>query len=151
MTSVLLGELIERAVLFEERLEQYYAQIRDESVDNGVRMLTYYLSRHRRHLEKALKDLNHDQIERINKIRLKYDIDFDPDRDIEIMKRPAADLKGNDLLEAAVAYDEKLVSLYRSIQNQPVTKEAEDLLNSLIRLEEKDIIMLKKKKAMNYF
>ena len=54
-------------------------------------------------------------------------------------------------LEAAVGYDAELVDLYKKILQQPLSTEAAVLIESLIRLEERDIIMLKKMIAMNYF
>ena len=54
MAIVSIADLLDRASQFEERLEKYYAAIRDESEDNGVRLLTYYLARHRQHLQDAI-------------------------------------------------------------------------------------------------
>jgi hypothetical protein len=151
MAIVSMKELLDRAGLFEKKLERYYASLRDESTDNGVRLLTYYLSRHRRHLEQALKEFSPEKIDKINNIKLKYDVEFHPERDFQLMTIPPQQVKGRDLLEAAVEYDGKLVGLYKSIVQQPLYEEAQELVQALIRLEERDIVMLKKMIAMDYF
>ncbi len=151
MAIVNIGDLLERAGEFEEMLGKYYAIIRDESNNNGARLLTYYLSRHRRHLQQALKDFNLGKIERIRRIKLKYDIDFQPEKEFHIMKTPPSEVRGQELLEAAVEYDQELIGLYKKILDQPLSTEATVFVESLIRVEERDIVMLKKMIAMNYF
>jgi len=146
-----MADLLDRAREFEDRLEGYYATLRDQSQDNGVRLLTYYLSRHRRHLQEALGDIDAADLARIRAIKLKHDVEFHPERDFRIIAVPVEEVKGKDVLEAAVDYDGALVGLYQTILNQPIYEEAAELLRSLIRIEERDIVMLKKMIAMNYF
>ena len=145
------ADLLDRAKEFEDRLESYYAELRDQSQDNGVRLLTYYLSRHRRHLQEALDNVGADELAHVRGIKLKHDVEFHPEKDFHVMEMPPEQVKGKDVLEAAVEYDETLVRLYKSILNQPLAKEAAELLESLVRIEERDIVMLKKMIAMNYF
>ncbi|MBN2552472.1 MAG: hypothetical protein JXB06_06865 [Spirochaetales bacterium] len=146
-----MADLLDRARDFEDRLESYYATLRDQSRDNGVRLLTYYLSRHRRHLQEALGNLCTGDLQRLRAIKLKHDVEFHPERDFRTMRTPVERVKAKDVLEAAVEYDAALVRLYQSILDQPVHEAAADLLRSLIRIEERDIVMLKKMIAMNYF
>jgi len=151
MAIVSIGDLLDRAGAFEERLAEYYAAIRDASKDDGVRLLTYYLSRHRRHLQQALKDFSAGEIERIRRVRLKYDIEFHPEREFHLMETPPREVKGQELLEAAAGYDTELISLYKKILQQPLNEEATAFVESLIHVEERDIVMLKKMVAMDYF
>jgi hypothetical protein len=146
-----IGDLLDKASEFESRLEKYYAAIRDESQDNGVRLLTYYFSRHRNHLNKALEGFDADKIGRIRKIKLKYNVEFDPEKAFHLLKTPPKDVKGQELLETSVEYDAELVSLYKKILKQPIGPEATVMVENLIRVEEKDIVMIKKMIAMNYF
>lgn len=146
-----IADLLKRAGEFEERLGNYYAAIRDGSQDNGVRLLTYYLSRHRRHLQEAVKGFSAASLEQIGKIKLKHDVEFQPGKDFSLMKTLPAQVKGRDILEAAVEYDATLIDLYKRILIQPLHQEARVLLESLIRVEERDIVMLKKMIAMDYF
>lgn len=150
MAIVSIGDLLDRAGASEERLEKYYAALRDASKDDGVRLLTYYLSRHRRHLQEVLKDFSAGEIERIRSVRLKYDIEFHPEKEFHLIET-SREVKGQALLEAAAGYDAELISLYQKILRQPLNPEATAFVESLIRVEERDIVMLKKMLAMHYF
>ena len=151
MAIVTIEDLLNRARRFEERLTQYYATIRDECQDNGVRLLTYYLARHRKHIDEGLAGFDAKQIARIGKIQLKYDIDFDPGRALAVMQTRPCDVTGQQLLDAAVEYDSILIELYKNILMQPISAEAQALVESLIRVEERDIVMLKKTMATHLF
>lgn len=151
MAIVNIGDLLDRAADFERRLEQYYAEIRDRSKDNGVRLLTYYLSRHRRHLPEVLKEYSPQVIEQVRKIELKQDIPFVPEKEFQAMGTAPDAVRGQELLAAAVKYDTALATLYREILEQPLIGQAQELFDSLIHVEERDIVMLKKMAAMNYF
>ena len=151
MAIVSIGDLLDRAGASEERLEKYYAALRDASKDDGVRLLTYYLSRHRRHLQEVLKDFSAGEIERIRSVRLKYDIEFHPEKEFHLIETSPREVKGQALLEAAAGYDAELISLYQKILRQPLNPEATAFVESLIRVEERDIVMLKKMLAMHYF
>ena len=151
MAIVTMKELFDRAADFERRLERCYADIRDNTSDTGVRLLTYYLARHRRHLDQALSELPAEAIQRVKKVQLRYDIDFHPEHDFRVIETPAAEIAAKELLDGAVAYDAQLIQLYESMLGQPIGEEATVLVEALVRLEEKDIVMLKKMLAMNYF
>ena len=147
MAIVSVGDLLDRATVFEQELEEYYTAIRDFGTNEGVKLLTYHLSKHRRHLQEALEDFSDDNIALIRSIKLKYDIEFK----LKIDKADPEDIKGTDLLEAASNYDAELIHLYKEIIQQPLSPEATTLFETLIRIEERDIVMIKKTIAMNYF
>jgi rubrerythrin len=151
MRGITFEELLKRAMEFERKLESYYAEIRDRTEDAGVRLLTYYLSRHRRHLEEATAALSPERREHIGMVRLRFDVPFEPDEVFKPMTTPPESVKSRELLDSAVRYDSTLVDLYRRILAQQVGPEAETFIESLVRLEEKDIVMLKKMLAMDYF
>ncbi len=147
MAIVSVGDLLDRAAAFEQELEKYYTVIRDVGTNEGVKLLTYHLSKHRRHLQEALENFSDDKIARIRSIKLKYDIEFK----LKIDKASPEDIKGQELLEAASNYDAELIHLYKEIIQQPLSPEATTLFETLIRIEERDIVMIKKIIAMNYF
>ena len=151
MSIVNVEDLFQRAAKFEELLEEYYVTIRDESTDNGVRLLTYYLSRHRRHLEQVLKNFSAADIAHVEKVQLKYDIDFSPEKAFQLIDTEPREVKGKQLLEAAASYDEALINLYKSVLKQPVGPLATTVFESLVRIEERDVVMIKKMIAMDYF
>ncbi len=86
--TVTFGDLLDRASAFEERVAHYYASIRDSSAGNEVRLLTYYLARHRRHQKHGLADLDADQKERFRAIEMEHDIRFVPEKSFAFSMRP---------------------------------------------------------------
>jgi len=144
-------ELLDRALEFEKQLENYYAEIRDTTQNEGVRLLTYYLSRHRRRLQQAIDQVHKNTIEHLFTIKFKYDVKFAPEKDFHPLNKSMLEIQGRELLEAAVNYDLQLTELYKKILEQPMNSEASTFVDSLIRMEEKDVVMLKKMIAMNYF
>ena len=151
MAIARIGNLLDRVADFERRLDRYYAEIRDQSKDNGVRLLTYYFSKHCRHLPEVLKEYSPEIIERVRKIELKRDIPFVPEKEFPAVGIAPDAVHGQKLLEAAVKYDTALASLYRKILEQPLLGKAQALFDRLIHVEERDIVMLKKMAAMNCF
>ncbi len=144
-------ELIERALEFERELEHYYAEIRDTTQNEGVRLITYYLSRHRRRLQQAIDNLQKGTLEHLFKVKFKYDIEFAPEKDFHPLNKAIPDITGDELLEAAANYDVQLIELYKKILSNPMNVEASSFVESLIRMEEKDVVMLKKMLATHYF
>lgn len=151
MAITSIGDLLGKASTFEEHLQERYAVLRDTTTDEGVRLLTYYLAKHCRRLEKALTEFGSAKIAKIREIKLKYDVDFDPERTFAILRVPAEEVRGPALLDAVVQHDAGLIELYGKIMEQPLGDEAKALFESLIRVEERDIVMHKKMIAMNYF
>jgi len=149
MASVTIEEILNRAREFEHRVEDFYATLRDTTSDNGVKLLTYYLSRHRRHIERALDALSARELHRVKAVRLKVDVPVE--RPEELLSTPPERVNGSALLSMAIEYDGRLIDFYKRVGEQAVGEEAERLIDSLVRLEEKDIVMLKKMAAMSYF
>ena len=151
MAIVTIQELLNRAEEFEVKIEQYYARIRDETDNNGVKLLTYYLARHRRHAERVLADFDDKIISHVEKVQLKYDVALSPEEEFGLFDADPASIGSEQLLDTAVAYDAALIGLYKSVLNQPIGNEAVSVFESLIRVEERDIVMIKKMIATNYF
>jgi hypothetical protein len=151
MAIVSIGQLFERAEAFEQKLEEYYAEIRNESEGDGVRLLTYYLSKHRHHLNEALENFTAEQIAKVKAVKLKYDVEFDLEKHFHLMKTAPKEVTGAGLLKSAISHDAELITLYKTILEQPLGEETHTFLESLVRVEERDIVMLKKTLAMNYF
>jgi hypothetical protein len=151
MAVITVGELLDRALQFELRIEQYYADVRDKSANNGVRLLTYYLARHRQHQELALRELSRKELERLRKVEMEGEADLSPLEQFPLLDTAPSKVSGSQLLEAALRYDGALAGLYRSILGRDLSGEARDALQALIRIEERDMMMLKKMVAMHYF
>ena len=151
MAFVSIGEILDKAADFEINLEAYYIRIRDNTLNNGVKLLTYYLSRHRRHLQEAFENIEKTELQKVRKVKLKYEIDFYLNDELHPMTTPETIVTGEELLKTAVTYDQKLIDLYTKIRDQPISKEAMSIIDSLISIEQKDIVMLKKTMATNYY
>ena len=151
MAIVTIDELFRRAEDFEMRIERYYASIRDETEDNGVKLLTYYLARHRRHLAQVLKDFDRAVVIKVREVKLKYDIDFSPEREFQLLESDPKKIGSAELLDAAAAYDASLIDLYKKILDQPIGEQAKMVFENLVKVEERDIVMIKKMIAMHYF
>ena len=151
MSIVTIDELFQRAQNFEEKLEGFYERIRDESEDNGVRLVTYYLARNRRHLQRVLDDFKPDDVAKVKNVKLKYDIEFSPDKVLNVTAIEPQSIKAHHLLEIAADYDTALIELYKSILKQPIGEISSSLIESLLKVEERDVVMIKKMIAMDYF
>ena len=148
---VTVEDMLARAQDFERRLEAYYADLRDRSTVDGVRLLTHYLARHRRHLPDALGSYSRSELGQLGKVPLKCDdTDFDPAKCFE-GKRVPSNVTGDELLGVAIGFVENLITFYRWLVVQPMGEEARGLFQSLLQIEEKHVIELKKIRAMHYF
>lgn len=151
MAIITVGDLLDSVEAYEQRLEAYYVSIRDESENNGVRLLTYYLSKHRRRLRTALADLDSGEVSHLRRIELKYADAPTLDKEPHPMETPPTEVTGEELLGAAVDHDTMLIGLYKRVLEQALIAEAKAFFEALVRVEERDIVMLKKMLAVHYF
>ncbi len=150
MPVITVNDVLKRAEEFEQMLADYYAGLSRRTTREGVRLLTQYMSRHRVRISQALGRFPHDSARRIRTTPLKYAPQAADCRCFEKVVLPP-NPGAAQVLDAAVAFDECLISLYRHVLRQPVTEEVKMLFESLVRSEERDEIELKKIKAMDYF
>lgn len=151
MASITLGEVLSRVEKFEERRARFYADVRDQSSDNGVRLLAYYLARHRRNQERVFDDLQSQDVDKARHIRIPRDAPAFPDADPLLRQVSPGKASGRDLLNAAISYNTQLVRLYASILMVPQSLDATFLILSLIKIEAEDIQMLEKMSDSHYF
>ncbi len=150
MAAVILGDLLDRAADFEQRVARCYAAIRDASPDHGVRLLTYYLARQGRRQGQGLEGLDPEQKDRIRAIEIETDIQFEPAKAFQAIDTPPEALVDTALIDAAIRYDRQLITLYRSILQQPLPDEAHAALEHLVEIEERDVVKLEKMMATHY-
>lgn len=151
MAMFQLGELLDQVSQFEERLTAFFTSLRDQSADNHVRLLTYYMARHRQHQQDALARLPAELIQQIRAITVTLDNTFRPEAAFYAMQIPHTELTGRQFLDAAVRYGEALVAFYRRILAEPLQAEAREMMASMVHTEQRDIAMMNKIIAMNYF
>ena len=150
MAVITIEDTLKHAERFEAMLADFYGEISEHSRREGVRLLTGYMSRHRIRIAEALDKLSPEQVHRICSAPLRYEPQAADCRCFERIKLPD-DATSASVLDAAVFFDECLVSLYRQVIQQPVDEEIRELFESLVRAEQRDEIQLKKIKAMDYF
>ncbi len=151
MAIATLGKLLDRCQHAEILLETNCSEIRDRTADNGVRMLTYYLARRRHHQKMALGGLDPVMLRRLRKVKLRSAVPIDRTDELRLPEFSPASVDGMMLIEAALSHDMKLTALYRSILQQPLKDDVRAVLEKLVLVEERDIGMLKKMRAMHYF
>ncbi len=150
MAIITIKDVLEHAERFEQMLADFYADLSEHSGREGVRLLTDYMSRHRKRIADALERRSPEQVQRICSTPLKYEphaADCNCFDRINLPDNASAAM----VLDAAVTLDECLVSLYRQVLQQSVDEGIRELFESLVRVEQSDEIELKKIKAMDYF
>ena len=150
MATVTVADVLEHAERFEQMLVGYYARLSEQSTREGVRLLTDYMSRHRRRIGKAMARLSSEQVKRVRSVPLRYEPQAADCRCFEATELLPG-TTATEVLDAAVTFDECLVRLYRQVLEQPVDEEIKELFESFLRAEQRDEIELKKIKATDYF
>jgi len=146
-----VGDVLDRVQELERRQIEMYAVIRDSATDDGVRLLTHYLARHKRHLPEAFSCFSPDQMKQIRRTPvLEEDVAIDADHYFK-GKTISADIKADTLLDCAIEYIQKLLDCFHHMSHQSLGEETLTLFDSLYKIEVKDIVELKKIKAMHYF
>lgn len=151
MATFTLGKLLDRVETFEDRLTIFYAAVRDHSKDNEAKLLIYYLVRHRKHQQQAFDNFEKRDLRVTRRIKLPGDIPFLPEAEQHLLQAKPTCVNGKTLLEAAMAYDTQLIQYYSRLLKATKDPVATSLIKSLIRLEQRHKLMLKKLIDMNYF
>ena len=150
MPVITIGDVLDHAEQFEEALADYYRDVSDKTTREGVKILADYMSRHRRHLTEGLAELPVAERARLNTTNLRYEPQAADCRCFNGVDL-APDATAQEVLDAAVLFDECLIRLYRQVLQQDVDQKVKDLFAGLVGREEQDEIQLKKIKAMDYF
>ncbi|MDD5674072.1 MAG: hypothetical protein PHC61_07915 [Chitinivibrionales bacterium] len=146
-----IGAILDKVQNLEKRQIDFYADLRDRTTNDGVKLLTYYLARHKQHFPSVMSCFNAEQIERIrNTPFLEEDELGNMEQFFQDESLPS-DAKADALLDRAIAFVQVLVTCFQHMADQPVGETSTQLFKSLYDLEVRDIVTLKKMKAMNYF
>ena len=147
MLAITIEEILGHIESFENSLTKFFERIHDETHDEGARLLTDYIARHRHRTLAALDKCPHEVIDRIKKLPLQYQPDIPGEHCFKEIKLPP-DASPLEILEAAIAFDQCLVQMYKQIASQPLAHEIKDLFENLSIYEEADEIDLKKIRQM---
>jgi hypothetical protein len=148
MTTLTLGSMLDRSARYEQGLESYYADLRDGCSDNGVRLLTYSLRR--QHQQQLLSQLSDGQLEDLRNTILEPVPELEAPWLDQLPVWPGGSMCGDDVLQEAIALRGGLISYYRAAYVQLSPGSALELLQTLIQVEERDIMMLNKMRDMRY-
>ncbi len=134
MSVLTLGDLLDRLQAFEARLEAYYADLRDRADRDGVRMLTYYLARHRKHLPSALECSSKSDIKSIRRTPCRYNGPaFEVAQCFRGKELPSS-TSAPELLDAAIGFAGILADVYRWVAGQSLGKKASSLFQTLLKI-----------------
>lgn len=150
MPVVTVADVVRHAEDFEAKLAEYYKGVAEQTTRDGVRILADYMSRHRRRISAALDKMPGAAVRRICCAPIR----FEPqgaDMHCFTGKDLPPDATAGDVLDMAIVFDECLIRLYRQVLNQDVDPEVREIFESLLRMEERSEIELKKMKALDYF
>ena len=150
MAIITIKNVLKHADQFEKMLADYYASLSDKTTREGVRLLTNYMSRHRIHIDAALKKIPESQVKQILSERIRYEPQGADMHTIEAFQLPI-NVTAAQFLDAAISFDESLITLYRQVIRQTNDEQIKLFFESLLHAEERDEIELKKIKAMDYF
>lgn len=147
MRAISIEKILAHVESFENSLTRFFTEISDKTHDEGARLLTDYIARHRHRTLAALSKLQVQQIEHIKKLPLQYQPDI-PGAHCFKEINLQLDATPLTILQAAIEFDECLVQMYHQIANQPVAHEIKELFESLEKYEQADEINLKKIRQM---
>jgi hypothetical protein len=142
MLAITIEEILGHIESFENSLTGLFERIHDETHDEGVRLLTDYIARHRHRTLAELERCSHQEIEHIKKLPLQYQPDIPGEHTIKAVKL-STDASPLEILKAAIEFDECMVKMYKQIASQPLAHEVKDLFESLTTYEMVDEIHLK--------
>lgn len=147
MKAITVEEILACIESFENSITDFFDKIHDETHNEGARLLTDYIARHRHRTLAALEESSHEEIEHIKKLPLQYSPDMPGEHSLREIKL-SPDATPLEILEAAIAFDECMVQMYKQISRQPVAQEIKEIFESLITYEEADESDLKKIREM---
>lgn len=150
MPASSIGDLLDRIQEVEISLNRFYARVRDETNDASVKLLTYYLSKHRNHINGIFREFKPDAALSIRKNELEKDILYHPSSALILMDIPAGEITKKQLIKIAICRDSQLIDVYRRLLAQDLSGEAKRFVKCLIQAEEIDILKLTQMSEMEF-
>ena len=143
MAEATVGSMLDSAKEFETVLVDFLRDLRDRVKNDNTRLLTYYVARHKRHIEAIARMFPPEKLEEIRRIPLKaINSRFISERCFQGTYL-ASDASARELLDTAIELIDVLLCFYEWLAGQPAQKGADELIDSLINVEEKGLRDLK--------
>jgi rubrerythrin len=151
MAIVTLGSFLDEIARFEQSAEKYYADLRDRTSNDGVRLLTHYLAKRKQHLPQALSLVTPEDLAEARKFPILISENLIPGQEFFTQQRLDDDADGGRLLSAAIIFTETLLTIYEKMVAAIPSGRAHSLFRTLAVIEHRAIVELKKILAMDYF
>lgn len=150
MAVITVADALRRAEEFEQAVAAFYSKLSLEAEQDGVRLLTGYMSRRRPRVPEKLAALSRDRLAAISLTPMAYEPCGADCQCLEGMRLPVTG-SAQEVLDIALNFNECLARFYRQIIRQVSDPAVVELFESLVCLEQQDAIEFKKIKALNYF
>ena len=133
MASETVRDIITRVRGMHIQLASYYQSMGDAAARERVKMLLYYVSRHERNLEAALRQYQ----EQAGKQVLGTWFKATPAAKMEqsVLNK---DMGTDDVIRLVLEADQKMVSQFRQLSESAASEEVRDLFQKLIAIEERE-------------
>lgn len=151
MAIVNLGSFLDEIATFEQAAEQYYADLRDRTSNDGVRLLSHYLARRKQHLPHAVSLIKPQVLEETRRFPVLLSEDQVPGPEFFAEHRLDDAAAGAQLLSKAIIFTETLFNLYEKMVEMIPSGPAHGLFRTLTVIEHRAVVELKKILAMDYF
>ncbi|MCK4999966.1 MAG: hypothetical protein KAS23_10535 [Anaerohalosphaera sp.] len=132
MLAITVSTILERAEEFEERLSQFYKRYSHHTQRASIGLLADHISRHSHHIREYLSKLDDPEKRHICSVQVPYEPTMPDCRCIE-RSELAFDASVDEVIGAAMQFDEYLLQMYRQVVQQPVAQEVKALFESLIQ------------------
>jgi hypothetical protein len=118
-------------------LRKFYESIGEQNVEERVRILLDYLSRHEKHLEETLERYETSSQQKVLGTWIQYSPDVDIRKLID-SKSIGSEMSVDDLVKLALEFDDALVELYRQSADECEAPLVKELFNNLIDQENQE-------------
>jgi len=137
MRATSIAEIIEHAEKFEQDLVEFYREISNHTSHEGARMVTDYIALHTRHIKEMLSELPEEKRQHICSIPLSYKPPIPGKQCFEFIELPD-DATADDVLEAAISFDEDLLQMYRCVARQDSGQDVKEFFEELVQTLERN-------------
>lgn len=136
MANQQVGEILEEARRFHDRLAALYRETGDRQTRERVRLLLHYLSRHEVHLSKSMTAFQKEGAREVLESWIPSKTVDDVLRQLQGLRLPAH-ATPDEIVRLALQYDDHLVSLFRLLAEKAPDDHVRQLFLSLVTLEQK--------------
>jgi rubrerythrin len=151
MAIVNLGSFLDEIARFEQSAEDYYADLRDRTGNDGVKLLTHYLAKRKQHLPQGMSLIKAENLEEARAVPILISEDQIPGTALFTEHRLHDNATASELLAKAIIFAETLLHLYEEMAERIPSGQAHGLFRTLSVIEHRAVVELKKILAMDYF